>query len=139
MKPPAPEISGTLLPGGRNFYYQDGPDVTGGQAPLSFAVTNGVLPPGLTINAGTGLISGTPTAVGVYTFDITVADSWVPPQTGTGTFAINVKEVPLEIITLSIHNGIPNVPYQSTTFKAIASNPALQRHGRSLQALCLRD
>ena len=30
----------------------------------------------------------------------------------------------MEIITLSVHNGIPNVPYQSTTFKSMASSTA---------------
>jgi YVTN family beta-propeller protein len=40
--------------------------------PLSFAATG--LPPGLSLNAVTGVISGTPTALGSYGVDVTVTD-----------------------------------------------------------------
>jgi len=40
-----------------------------GPAPYSYAVTSGVLPPGLTLTADT--LSGTPTATGLYDFTIT--------------------------------------------------------------------
>jgi len=52
--------------------------VGGGASPRSWALTTGTLPPGLTLNPATGLISGTPTLAGVtgstYTFTITVTD-----------------------------------------------------------------
>jgi hypothetical protein len=47
---------------------------TGGVTPYSFAVTAGTLPGGLTLSS-TGVISGTPTAAGSFTFTITVTDS----------------------------------------------------------------
>jgi hypothetical protein len=37
--------------------------VTGGQAPYIYSVSSGKLPAGITLNASTGAISGTPTAV----------------------------------------------------------------------------
>ncbi len=41
--------------------------IAASQTPTSYALTSGSLPPGLTLNTATGVISGTPTAVGLYT------------------------------------------------------------------------
>jgi uncharacterized repeat protein (TIGR01451 family) len=49
--------------------------VTGGQVPVTFAVTSGSLPPGLTLSAATGLITGSPTQTGTYVFTITATDA----------------------------------------------------------------
>ena len=42
----------------------------GGAGPITFSVVDGSLPPGLVLDPTTGLISGTPTAPGTYTFTI---------------------------------------------------------------------
>jgi hypothetical protein len=47
---------------------------SGGVAPYSFAVTDGALPPGLTLSP-TGLLSGTPTKSGFYGFTVTATDA----------------------------------------------------------------
>ena len=47
--------------------------VTATQSPTSFAASG--LPPGLSINSSTGLISGTPTGVGTYNVTVTVSNS----------------------------------------------------------------
>ena len=47
----------------------------GGTPPYTFTVTAGNLPPGLTLNSITGLLSGTPTTGGRYTFTITATDA----------------------------------------------------------------
>ena len=46
----------------------------GGVKPYKWAVSNGALPPGLTLGAD-GSLSGTPTAAGSFTFNIQAADS----------------------------------------------------------------
>ncbi|WP_010545311.1 beta strand repeat-containing protein, partial [Sphingomonas elodea] len=56
---------------------------TGGVAPYSFAVTSGTLPAGLILDTATGVVSGTPTAIGSYNYAITVTDSASPAATAT--------------------------------------------------------
>ncbi len=42
---------------------------TGGTTPYAFYVLYGTLPPGLVLNGSTGVLSGTPSAAGMYGFD----------------------------------------------------------------------
>jgi hypothetical protein len=49
--------------------------VNGGKTPYFFDVSEGSLPPGLALNAGTGSISGSPSAVGAYSANVRVTDA----------------------------------------------------------------
>lgn len=62
---------------------------SGGAAPYSFAVTNGALPAGLSINPATGAITGTPTAAGSFNFTVTATDrnGFTGSQAYSGTVA----------------------------------------------------
>jgi len=45
-----------------------------GDGPIVFALVSGTLPPGLTLDPATGIISGTPTTTGTYTFTISATN-----------------------------------------------------------------
>lgn len=62
--------------------------VSGGSEPYTFAISTGTLPAGLTIDAATGTISGTPTASGSSTITLLVADA--KGKTGSTSFTIAI-------------------------------------------------
>ena len=50
-------------------------DAVDGETPFSWALIGGALPTGLALTAGTGLISGTPTAVGTFNPEFEITDN----------------------------------------------------------------
>jgi hypothetical protein len=65
---------------------------TEGTGPYQYAVTGGSLPAGLTLDATSGAITGTPAAAaaGSYTVTVTATDSAATPLTGSATFTLPV-------------------------------------------------
>jgi Zn-dependent metalloprotease len=62
---------------------------SGGTSPYHFSATG--LPAGVSINATSGQVSGTPTAGGTYSVTVTVTDSSSPAKSGTTQFTITVS------------------------------------------------
>ncbi|MCG5501884.1 Ig domain-containing protein, partial [Ectothiorhodospira lacustris] len=72
----APSINQTSLPAGVvDQSYVAKLNANGGQAPYSWAIEAGTLPPGIEINPANGIISGTPTAAGIFNFVARVTDA----------------------------------------------------------------
>lgn len=61
-----------------------------GTPPYTFSVSSGALPPGVTLTSA-GVLWGTTTAKGTYTFTVTATDSSTPQLSGTGTFVLTVN------------------------------------------------
>jgi uncharacterized protein YhjY with autotransporter beta-barrel domain len=75
---PAPQV---------NVAYSQTLSASGGVAPYHFTVSGGQLPPGLTLNATTGVLSGTPSQAASYNATIQVTDS----STGSGPYHASIN------------------------------------------------
>lgn len=98
IAPPTVVLPATALAGGTLGvpYSAAITPASGGTAPYAYAVTAGALPGGLTLNASTGGITGTPSALGTFNFSITATDSstGTGPYTATQAYSIVVVDVP---------------------------------------------
>jgi SdrD B-like domain/Putative Ig domain len=95
-------------------FYSSTLTVTGGKAPFTFALATGsTLPPGLSLNTTTGVISGTPTTAGTYTFTTTVKDANGATDTATCTIVVVVPPIDLECGSCGQGRGTVGTPYSS--------------------------
>lgn len=81
-------IQTTSLPDGvQGSPYSQTLVATGGLPPYTWSVASGALPAGLSLNAATGVISGTPTAKGTSAFTVLVTDA----DGRTATKALSIR------------------------------------------------
>jgi hypothetical protein len=105
------------LPGGTlSTPYSATVTASGGIAPYTWSISVGSLPPGLSLNSSTGLISGTPTVTGTSSFTVKVTDSETPTaRSATANLSIVISNLPpLQITTTSLPSGTDHSPYNAT-------------------------
>ena len=107
---PALTITTSSLPGGTvGSPYSQTLSATGGVPSYTWSLASGSLPPGLSLSASGGVVSGTPTTSGTYSFTARVTDG---TQTATQPLQIVVSPAPtLTITTTSLPAGRVGVPY----------------------------
>lgn len=93
---PAPAIAGATPNGTVGVAYSATLTPSGGTGALKLSLASGSLPAGLTFNAATGVISGTPTQTGTSSFVVQVLDQSDVPDTVTASRQITI--------------GIPSTP-----------------------------
>ena len=110
---------------------------SGGTTPYTWSLASGspALPAGLSLNATTGAIAGTPTALETATPIFRLQDASSPSGVVEKPLTISILTTPqaLSITTASLPRGVVNQPYRNTTLAAIGGiqpytwsvNPAL--------------
>jgi uncharacterized protein (TIGR03437 family) len=68
-------IGSPLPPGAAGVAYSQSLAATGGVSPFNWSIVAGALPPGISLTANGGAVSGVPTMPGTYSFTIQVRDS----------------------------------------------------------------
>lgn len=70
--------------------YSEAIQSSGGVSPVTWSIVGGLLPPGLTLNPASGVVSGLPSRVGSSTFTVQATDSETPPETATMSYTLSV-------------------------------------------------
>lgn len=68
-----------------------------GTGPITWTISSGALPPGLSINSATGVINGTTTASGLFTFTPQAANAWSSDSKPLTIRVHSLAEVPIGI------------------------------------------
>lgn len=106
-------VNPSALPAGTHgTAYNQAVSATGGTAPYTFSVVSGVLPSGLTLNALSGEISGTPTVAGTSVF--TIRATGLGGCTGQRVYVLTIHCAAVTINPATLPNGTKNVAYSQT-------------------------
>jgi len=95
---------------------------SGGQAPYSFSIVAGALPPGLTL-AASGQFSGAATSSGTYQFSIRVIDA--VGAVAQAPFSLTVNSSTLAFVSTSLANPKVNQTYTGTLTASGGTAPYL--------------
>lgn len=72
-----------------------------GRGPFNWSLSEGALPQGLSLNAQTGAITGTPVQHGDFSIGITVTDGNQPPLSAQRTFLLRIALPPLPPLSIT--------------------------------------
>jgi hypothetical protein len=125
-------ITSSTLPNGQvGNAYSVPLAATGGISPYQWSLISGTLPAGLSLDAATGAISGTPTAAAnasPLTFQVTDASS--PAQSASMALPLTITPPPLIITSSALPGGQLNAPYSA----ALAASGGVKPYSWTLTA-----
>jgi hypothetical protein len=113
VNPPGTPIGS--LPGGVLNTVYPGGSITASGENVTYTVTGGSLPPGLTLNPQTGAVTGTPIQTGTFTFTVTATN---PGGSSNGTFVISVIDIPPTETDASTSEGQIGIPPSAENMNA---------------------
>lgn len=101
-------VSGAVV--GQAYQFQLA--ASGGGQPYTWTLASGQFPPGLSMDATSGKITGTPGLPGNYSFTAEVKDSGIgESQVASENLSLAVGVAPLEIVTPALPGGVQGAVY----------------------------
>jgi VCBS repeat protein/putative Ig domain-containing protein/IPT/TIG domain-containing protein/FG-GAP repeat protein len=110
-----------LPPGTVGSGYSRAIGVAGGTPPYQFFVSSGWLPPGISLDGPSGLLSGTPSAAGTSFFTVSVTDS--AGCAASRALSLTISCPPIGVSPLLLVSGLTGSPYSQTFGVAGGTGP----------------
>ncbi len=118
VAPPVILIAPATLPNGAvAAAYNQTITASGGIGPYTYAVTAGALPAGVSLNASSGVLAGTPTAGGTFNFTVTATGTSTgtgAPHTGSRAYALVIAPPTVNLPATTLANATQGVAYSAT-------------------------
>ncbi len=114
-------VNPASLPNGSRACLQSDRTASGGTGPYSFAVTSGALPAGLSLNASSGAITGTPSGSGASAFTIKATDS--NGNVGSRGYNVNIGTSILSVNPASLPPASQGSAYNQTVSASGGTGP----------------
>lgn len=122
----------STLPGATNgTAYSQILTAAGGKTPYSWSLSAGTLPTGLSLNSS-GMISGTLSATGTFTFTVKVTDAATASATKSLSIIVSSGAASLSIATSSLSDGTAGTAYSQTLAAAGGTAPYSWSHNGTL-------
>jgi hypothetical protein len=125
VTPVCPTITvdpGTLADGLVGTAYSQTLSASGGTSPYTFTLTSGTLPNGLSLNASTGVISGTPTASNAAGVSLTFRATDANGCTGTRTVTLKICPV-ISLTPATLTTPVVGTAYSQTLSASGGASP----------------
>jgi hypothetical protein len=108
---PSSGTSTALAAGTIGTFFSQNFTASNGTAPYTFATSLGTLPPGLTLS-GAGVLSGTPTTAGPYSFTVIATDTY--SNTGIQAYTLTVNQAAATVTLGSLSQAYTGSPLSAT-------------------------
>jgi uncharacterized protein YhjY with autotransporter beta-barrel domain len=111
---PSIKLTPTTLPAAVALTaYSQSLSANGGTAPYTFTIASGALPSGLSLSSS-GVLSGTPTVTGGYTFSVHATDSstgTAAPFSGATSYTLNISPPAITVTPATLPDGAQGTAY----------------------------